>query len=99
MPGAAAIPIIDISADGADELEVAKALVDAAAEHGFVYIKNSGKDISAKQIEHAFSVVRIPICYQPATSTRSLGCRSAGTSYWGVSHQVANAFQYTTCTP
>jgi sialic acid synthase SpsE len=57
MPEAAAIPIIDISAEGADELEVAKALVDAAAEYGFVYIKNSGKDISAEQVQNAFDIV------------------------------------------
>lgn len=57
MAEAAAIPIIDISADGADELEVARALVDAAAEYGFVYIKNTGKDITAKQVEDAFSIV------------------------------------------
>ncbi|KAI1876501.1 hypothetical protein JX265_004027 [Neoarthrinium moseri] len=58
MPEAAKIPIIDISADGADQAQVAKALVDAAAEYGFVYIKNAGKDISAEQIENAFNVSR-----------------------------------------
>ena len=51
------IPIIDISAAGAGELDVAKALVDAAAEHGFVYIKNTGKDIAAQQISNAFELV------------------------------------------
>ena len=51
------IPIIDISAAGAGELDVAKALVDAAAEHGFVYIKNTGKDITAQQISNAFELV------------------------------------------
>jgi isopenicillin N synthase-like dioxygenase len=59
MP-AAAIPIIDISADGADQLQIAKALVDAAADHGFVYIRNTGKDIPVEQIEQAFTVVRAP---------------------------------------
>ncbi|KAK8101242.1 hypothetical protein PG999_011616, partial [Apiospora kogelbergensis] len=52
------IPIIDISAAGAGELDVAKALVDAAAEHGFVYIKNTGKDITAQQISNAFELSR-----------------------------------------
>lgn len=56
MPEAAAIPIIDISAEGADQIQVAKALVDAAAEYGFVYIKNAGKDIWVEQVENAFSV-------------------------------------------
>jgi hypothetical protein len=59
MPEAAAIPIIDISAEDADELEVAKALVDAAAEYGFVYIKNTGKDISVKQVQDAFNIVSV----------------------------------------
>ncbi|KAI0122837.1 hypothetical protein BJ170DRAFT_704134 [Xylariales sp. AK1849] len=58
MPEAAAIPIIDISADGADQLQVAKALVDAAAEYGFVYVKNAGRGISVEQIENAFNVSR-----------------------------------------
>ncbi|KAK7967434.1 uncharacterized protein PG986_001711 [Apiospora aurea] len=52
------IPIIDISAEGAGELDVAKALVDAAAEHGFVYIRNTGKDITAQQISNAFDLSR-----------------------------------------
>lgn len=55
---AAPIPIIDISAEsGSDELQTAKALVDAAAEHGFVYIKNTDQDITTKQIEAAFGLV------------------------------------------
>ncbi|KAI4594843.1 hypothetical protein KJ359_007364 [Pestalotiopsis sp. 9143b] len=58
MPEAANIPIIDISADGVDELEIAKALVDAAAEYGFVYIRNTGKDISAEQVQGAFDLSR-----------------------------------------
>ncbi|KAK8034996.1 2OG-Fe(II)oxygenase superfamily protein [Apiospora rasikravindrae] len=52
------IPIIDISAEGTGELDVAKALVDAAAEHGFVYIKNTGKDVTAQQISNAFDLSR-----------------------------------------
>ncbi|ORY71208.1 2OG-Fe(II) oxygenase superfamily protein [Pseudomassariella vexata] len=58
MAEAAAIPIIDISTEGGDQAEVAKALVDAAAEHGFVYIKNTGKDITLEQIERAFEMSR-----------------------------------------
>lgn len=57
MPEAASIPIIDISVDGIDEVQVAKALVDAAAEHGFVYIKNTGQNISAEQVQGAFDIV------------------------------------------
>lgn len=59
MAGSAAIPIIDISTEGADQAQVAKELVDAAVEYGFVYIKNAGRDITAEQIENAFNVVGI----------------------------------------
>ncbi|KAI0011219.1 2OG-Fe(II) oxygenase superfamily protein [Xylariaceae sp. FL0662B] len=58
MAEAATIPIIDISAEGADQTQVAKELVDAAAEYGFVYVKNTGRDISVEQIENAFNVSR-----------------------------------------
>ncbi|KAH8652405.1 hypothetical protein BX600DRAFT_472504 [Xylariales sp. PMI_506] len=58
MAEAAPIPVIDISAEGADEVEVAKALVEAAVEHGFVYIKNTGHDIPAEQIQNAFEISR-----------------------------------------
>ena len=47
MPQAAAIPIIDISAEGADRARVAKTLVDAAAEYGFVYVKSAGLSLTA----------------------------------------------------
>lgn len=61
MASAAKIPIIDISATGQEEqLQVAKELVDAAVEHGFVYIKNTGADISADAVENAFRLVRCP---------------------------------------
>lgn len=60
------IPIINISAAGTAELDVAKALVDAAAEHGFVYIKNTGKDITAQQISKAFDLVRDPAQIPPS---------------------------------
>ncbi|KAI1074141.1 2OG-Fe(II) oxygenase superfamily protein [Whalleya microplaca] len=58
MGETATIPIIDISAQGADQAQVAKELVDAATEYGFVYVKNTGRDISAEQIENAFNVSR-----------------------------------------
>ncbi|KAI1390971.1 2OG-Fe(II) oxygenase superfamily protein [Hypoxylon trugodes] len=59
MATTATIPIIDISADGVNQEQVAKELVDAAVEYGFVYIKNAGREISIKQIENAFNVSRI----------------------------------------
>lgn len=48
------IPIIDISGD---QDVVAKQLVDAAQEHGFIYIRNLGADISASSIDGAFALV------------------------------------------
>lgn len=57
MANATFIPIIDLSESQADPASIATRLVDAAAEHGFVYIKNTGLDISVAQVEQAFSIV------------------------------------------
>lgn len=58
MASAANIPLIDISAPGEDaQLKVAKELVDAAVEHGFIYVRNTGADISADAVERAFDLV------------------------------------------
>lgn len=54
MAATANIPIIDISGDQA---EVARQLVDAAEEHGFIYIRNLGKDIPASDVDTAFKLV------------------------------------------
>lgn len=59
MSSAAKIPVIDISAAGEEaQAKVAKELVDAAVEHGFVYIKNEGADIPVESVENAFELVR-----------------------------------------
>lgn len=58
MASAANIPLIDISASGEEaQVKVAEELVDAAVEHGFVYIKNTGADIPADAVESAFQLV------------------------------------------
>lgn len=57
MTATANIPIIDISGD---QHVVAQQLVDAAQEHGFIYIKNLGRDISSSSIDGAFALVRLP---------------------------------------
>lgn len=58
MASAANIPLIDISAPGEDaQLKVAKELVDAAVEHGFIYVRNTGADIPADAVERAFDLV------------------------------------------
>jgi isopenicillin N synthase-like dioxygenase len=51
------VPVIDISGT-LPELEVGRALVDAAATYGFVYIKNEGKDIPVEAIDRMFELVR-----------------------------------------
>ena len=58
MAQVAKIPVIDISAEG-DQTQVARELVEAAIEHGFVYIRNTGKDIPVAAVEGAFDVVRV----------------------------------------
>ena len=57
MAQVANIPIIDISDDALDQTQVARDLVDAAIEHGFIYIKNTGKDIPLDAIDAAFDLV------------------------------------------
>ncbi len=52
------IPVLDISGDGVDQTKVAKDLVEAAVEHGFIYIKNTGVDIPISQVDGAFDIVR-----------------------------------------
>lgn len=54
MAVSAGIPVIDLSGD---QNEVSRQLVEAAEDHGFIYIKNLGKDISAPDIDEAFNLV------------------------------------------
>ncbi|KAM9884288.1 UPF0676 protein C1494.01-like protein 4 [Verticillium dahliae] len=51
------IPIIDVS-KAVDEADVARRVVDAAAEHGFIYIKNTGDFIGLSDIDGAFDLSR-----------------------------------------
>ncbi|KAF4868544.1 UPF0676 protein [Colletotrichum siamense] len=50
------IPIIDIAAPGVDRTAIARQLVDAAVEHGFIYIRNTGKYINLGDIDAAFDL-------------------------------------------
>ncbi|KAK9419817.1 hypothetical protein SUNI508_07066 [Seiridium unicorne] len=84
MAKAATIPIIDISAEGTDEREVAKALVDAAAEYGFVYIKNTGKDISAEQIQNAFDISKILFLETPIDEKRKCSIQKNNRGWSGM---------------
>lgn len=60
MAISADIPIIDVNAG--DRATVAKQLVDAAEEHGFIYIKNLGADIPVADIDETFNTVRNTHC-------------------------------------
>ena len=66
MTRVAKIPVLDISAEGEEQNKVAKELVEAAIEHGFIYIKNTGKDIPVDAIENAFSLVSSTVLTLPS---------------------------------
>lgn len=56
----APIPVIDLTGaeeGGAKRDAVARELVEAAVEHGFVYIRNTGLDIPAASVNGAFDIV------------------------------------------
>ncbi|WQF79679.1 Putative oxoglutarate/iron-dependent dioxygenase, non-hem dioxygenase domain-containing protein [Colletotrichum destructivum] len=56
MAPKANIPIIDIASPDVDRANVARQLVDAAAEHGFIYIRSTGKYVALGDIDTAFSL-------------------------------------------
>lgn len=67
IPGSVGqIPVIELSVSES-ESHTANALVDAAATYGFVYIKNTGKDIPVEVIDDIFDLVRwelLALCYR-----------------------------------
>lgn len=68
MTVSANIPVIDIS--GGNKDEIARQLVDAAEEHGFIYIRNLGLDIAAADIDRAFKIVNDPYATVLTKQTR-----------------------------
>jgi hypothetical protein len=56
VPNPLQIPVVDISGSDSEE-SIANQLVNAAALHGFVYIKNLGREVPIKDIDHAFNLV------------------------------------------
>jgi len=50
------IPVIDVAGSSTDP-NIARALLDAAATFGFVYVKSQGEDIPLEEIEKAFELV------------------------------------------
>ena len=55
----APIPVIDLAAAGKSEGEIAKELCDAAIEHGFIYIRSEGVDVSTESVARAFEIVSL----------------------------------------
>jgi isopenicillin N synthase-like dioxygenase len=49
------IPIIDLDTPDADAPTAAR-LVDAATDHGFIYIRNSGRQFTAIDVDGAFNI-------------------------------------------
>lgn len=49
------LPVIDIS-DPHDPA-VGKAMLDAAAKYGFLYVNSKGSDFSTGDVDHAFGLV------------------------------------------
>jgi isopenicillin N synthase-like dioxygenase len=52
------IPVINIFTEGEKQrIDVARELVEAAVNHGFVYIRNTGRDIPIPALDEAFEMV------------------------------------------
>jgi hypothetical protein len=52
------LPIIDIS--NSDDPNVGKAMLDAAAKYGFLYVDSKGTDFAAEDVNRAFELVDCP---------------------------------------
>lgn len=62
------LPVLDIS--NPHDPAVGKAMLDAAAKYGFLYVNSKGSDFSSADVDHAFALV----CYV-AMPTKSHGAR------------------------
>lgn len=49
------LPVIDIS--NPHDPAVGKAMLDAAAKYGFLYVNSKGTDFGAEDVDHAFGLV------------------------------------------
>ena len=63
------IPVIDISGPASEE-SIADQLVNAAKVHGFVYIRNLGRDVPSEDIDRAFQLVRLVQIHDWYVSTK-----------------------------
>lgn len=55
------LPVIDIS--NPHDPAVGKAMLDAAAKYGFLYVNSKGTDFSVADVDHGFELVLITPCY------------------------------------
>jgi isopenicillin N synthase-like dioxygenase len=55
---AATIPVIDLADDATAEAAQAARLVDAAADHGFIYIRNAGAGVTDMDVAGAFEIAK-----------------------------------------
>jgi hypothetical protein len=52
------LPVIDIS--NPHDPAVGKAMLDAAAKYGFLYVNSKGTDFTVEDVDHAFGLVKFP---------------------------------------
>ena len=57
------LPVIDIS--NPHDPAVGKAMLDAAAKYGFLYVNSKGTDFTAQDVDHAFGLVRASLTFLP----------------------------------
>jgi len=57
------LPVIDIS--DPNDPAVGKAMLDAAAKYGFLYVNSKGSDFTPEDVDHAFGLVSVclPLIY------------------------------------
>lgn len=56
------LPVIDIS--NPHDPAVGKAMLDAAAKYGFLYVNSKGTDFSVADVDHGFELVfPLPLSY------------------------------------
>ena len=53
------LPVIDIS--NPHDPAVGKAMLDAAAKYGFLYVNSKGTDFTTEDVDHAFGLVRFAL--------------------------------------
>lgn len=55
------LPVIDIS--NPHDPDVGKAMLDAAAKYGFLYVNSKAGDFTREDVDHAFELVRVSLTW------------------------------------